>query len=157
MMFPVVSLPYFNCSLIFPSHYPIITTLYAFVAGAVANVNVAVVVEVATTSQSTNSFVDTSRILQIISCVPRLCVTVIAVDDPLPISTEYLAGAPISANVHDTAAEPSTDFPVLPIVTVRAVPQLVVVIFAEPLIQQSNRMLANVLLLLPSHGVWGDH
>ena len=41
--------------------------------------------------------------------------------------------APISARLHATLAEPFTDFPVLPMVTVRAVPQLAVVMFTEPL------------------------
>ena len=43
------------------------------------------------------------------------------------------AYAPISARVQDTFPEPLTDFPVLPIVIVLAVPQFAVVILAEPL------------------------
>jgi hypothetical protein len=39
----------------------------------------------------------------------------------------------ISAGVHATLAEPLTLFPVLPMVSVRAVPQLAVVMFADPL------------------------
>jgi hypothetical protein len=40
--------------------------------------------------------------------------------------------APISLKLQLTFALPFTDFPVLPIVIVLAVPQLAVVIFAEP-------------------------
>jgi hypothetical protein len=40
--------------------------------------------------------------------------------------------APISAKDQDTFAEPFTDFPVLPIVNVLAVPQYEVVMFALP-------------------------
>ena len=44
----------------------------------------------------------------------------------------FVAGAPISASDQETLAEPLTDLPVTPIVIVLAVPQVAVVILAEP-------------------------
>ena len=66
-----------------------------------------------------------------IGAVPVTPVTV-------PILLVYPEGlvaayAPISARDQETFAEPFTDFPVLPIVIVLAVPQLAVVMFADPL------------------------
>ena len=50
----------------------------------------------------------------------------------MPDAVSVAAVTPISASDHDTSAEPLTLLPVLPMVIVRAVPQLAVVMFADP-------------------------
>ena len=50
----------------------------------------------------------------------------------MPDVVSVAAFTPISSSDHDTSAEPLTLFAVLPIVIVREVPQLAVVMFADP-------------------------